>query len=79
VLRRICGSGGRLVKTADEELRNLYASPSTRMIKSRRMICAEHVAFMKEMRNSYKSSGGKPEGRPPFGRPRRRWEHNVRM
>jgi hypothetical protein len=49
------------------------------MIKSRRMKWARHVAHMGEMRNAYNSLVGKPEGNRQFGRPRCRWEDNIRM
>jgi hypothetical protein len=58
----------------------LYSSPSIiRIIKSTRMIWMGHVARMEEKRNSYRLSVGKPEGKRPLGRPRRRWVDNVRM
>jgi hypothetical protein len=50
-----------------------------RMIKSRRMKWAGHVARMGEMRNAYRLLVRKPEGRRPLGRQRRRREHNIRM
>jgi hypothetical protein len=49
------------------------------MIKSRRMRWAGHVARMGEKRNTYKILVGKPEGKRPFGRPRRRWVDNIKM
>jgi hypothetical protein len=58
----------------NEELRDLYSSPSiNRMFKSRRMRWARHVARMREKRNAYRLLVGKPEGKGPLGRPRRRW------
>jgi hypothetical protein len=64
----------------NEELHNLYASPNTiRVIKSRRMIWAGHVALLGGMRNAYKILVGKSEQKRPLGRPRRRWEHNITM
>ncbi|PNF23733.1 hypothetical protein B7P43_G18405, partial [Cryptotermes secundus] len=61
-------------KLHNEELHNLYSSPSIIiMIKSRRMRWAEHVARMGETRNAYRLLVGKPEGKRPLGRPRRRW------
>jgi hypothetical protein len=53
----------------NEELHYLYASPNiVRMIKSRRMRCAGHVARMGEMRNGYNILIGKSEGKGPLGR-----------
>ena len=49
------------------------------MIKSRRTRWAEHVARMEERRGIYRVLVGKPEGKRPLGRPRRRWEHNIKM
>jgi hypothetical protein len=58
----------------------LYSSPSIiRMIKSRRMRWAGHVARMREKRNAYRILVGNPEGRRPLGRPRRRWVDNIKM
>jgi hypothetical protein len=63
-------------KLHNEELHNLYSSPSIiRMIKSRRMGWAWHVARMVEKRNAYRILVGKPEGK----RPRRRWVDNIKM
>jgi hypothetical protein len=50
-----------------------------RQIKSRRMTWAGHVARMGEDRKVYKVLVGKPEGKGPLGRPRRRWEDGIRM
>jgi hypothetical protein len=67
-------------KLHNEELRDLYSSPSIiRIIKSKRMRLAGHVARMGEKRNPYRSLVGKPEGKRSLGRPRRRWVHNIRM
>jgi hypothetical protein len=85
VLRRIFGSKrhevtGEWRKLHSEELRSLYSSPDiTRQIKSRRMRWAGHVARMGEERNVYRVLVGKPEGKIPLGRPRRRWEDGIRM
>jgi hypothetical protein len=49
------------------------------MIKSRKMRCAGHVARMGEKRNAYRILVGKPEGKRPLGRPRRRWEDNIKL
>ena len=58
----------------------LYSSPNiVRVIKSRRMRWAGHVARMGEGRGVYRVLVGKPEGRRPLGRPRLRWEDNIRM
>jgi len=58
----------------------LLCSPNIIMvIKSRRMRWAGHVACMEEMRNTYKILVRKPEGKRPHGRPRHRWENNIRM
>jgi hypothetical protein len=58
----------------NEELHNLYSSPSIiRMIKSRRMSLIEHVARMEEKRNAYRILVGKPEGKRPLVRQIRRW------
>jgi hypothetical protein len=58
-----------------EELHNLYSSPNIiRMIKSRRMRWARHVACMGVKRNAYRILVGKPEGRP-----RRRWVDNIKI
>jgi hypothetical protein len=52
----------------------LYASPNIiRVIKSKRMRWAGHAVSMGNMRNAYKDLIGKPEGKRPLGRPRRRW------
>jgi hypothetical protein len=78
VLRRIFGPKrdevtGEWRKMHNEELHNLYSSPDLiRQIKSRRIRWAGHVARMGEGRNVYKVLMGKPEGKRPLGRPRRR-------
>jgi hypothetical protein len=67
-------------KLHNEELRDLYCSPSIiRIIKSRRMRSAGHVARIGEKRDAYRLLVGKPEKKRPLGRPRRRWEDNIRM
>jgi hypothetical protein len=64
----------------NEELSDLYCSPNiVRVIKSRRMRWAEHVARVGEIRGVYRVLVGKPEGKRPLGRPRRRWEDNIKM
>jgi hypothetical protein len=62
------------------ELHNFYSSPDIiRQIKSRRMRWAGHVARMGEGRNLYRVLVGKPEGKRPLGRPRRRWVDGIKM
>ena len=64
----------------NEELNDLYSSPNiVRVIKSRRMRWAEHVAPMGEERGVCRVWVGKPEGKRLLGRPRRRWVDNIRM
>jgi len=61
----------------NEELNDLYSSPNiVRVIKSRRMRWVGNVAHMGEKRRVYRVLVGKPEGRRPLGRPRRRWVDN---
>ena len=85
VLRRIYGPKrdevtGEWRKLHNDELKGLYSSPNiVRVIKSRRMRFAGHVARMGEGRVVYRMLLGKPEGKRPLGRPRRRWEDNIRM
>jgi hypothetical protein len=64
---------GGWTKLHNEELHGLYSSPSiVRVIKARRMIWAGHVACMGEVRGAYNILVGRPEGRRPLGRPKRR-------
>ena len=64
----------------NEELNDLYSSPNiVRVIKSRIMRLAGHVARMGEERGAYRVLVGKPEGKRPLGRPRRRCVDNIRM
>ena len=58
-----------------KELHSLYRSPNiVRVIKSRRLRWAGHVARMEEGRSAFKILTGKPAGKRPLGRPSRRWE-----
>jgi hypothetical protein len=67
-------------KLHNEELHDLYSSPSiVRVIKARRMRWVGHVALMGEVRGAYNILVGRLEGRRPLGRPRRRWENNIKM
>ena len=64
----------------NEVLHSLYRSPNIDwVIKSRRLGCAGHIARIEEGRSAFKSLTGKPTGRRPFGRFRRRWKKNIRM
>jgi len=79
VLRRIFGPRrddvtGEWRRLHNEELNDMYSSPNTvRVIQSRRMRWAGHVACMGEERGVYRVLVGKPEGKRPLRRPRRRW------
>ena len=85
VLRRIFGPRRDEVtvewrRLHNEELNDLYSSSNNvRVIKSRRMRWAGHVARMGEERGVYRVLVGKPEGKRPLGRPRHRWVDNIRM
>jgi hypothetical protein len=84
VLRRIYGpkreEDGSWRKLHNDELHGLYPSPNiVRAIKSRKMRWVEHVARMKEGRGVYRVLVGRPEGKRPLGRSRRRWEDNIKM
>ena len=64
----------------NEELNGFYSSPNVvRVIKSRRMKWAGHVARKGEERGVYRVLFGNPEGKRPLWRPRRRWVDNIRM
>jgi hypothetical protein len=85
VLRRIFGPmwdevTGEWRKLHNEELHNLYSSADIiRQVKSRQMRWTGHVARMGQERKMYKVLVGKPEGKRPLGRPRRRGEDRIRM
>jgi hypothetical protein len=67
-------------KLHSEELRDIHSSPSIiRIIKSKRMRSEVHVARMGEKRTAYGLLVGKPEGKRPLGRPRRRWVDSIKM
>ena len=83
VLRRIFGPRrdevtGEFRRLHSKELSDLYSSPNiVRVIKSRRMRWAGHVSGMGEEREAYRVLMGKPEGKRPFGIPRRRCVDNI--
>jgi hypothetical protein len=84
VLRKIFGpkreEDGPWRKLHNDELHSLYSSPNiVRVIKSRRMRWAGHVAHMGDGRGVYRVLVGRPEGKRPLGRPRRKWEDNIKM
>ena len=85
MLRRIFGPRrddvtGEWRRLHNGELNDLYSSPNiVRVIKSTRMRWAGHVARMGEERGVYRVLVGKPEGRRPLRRPRRRWVDNIRI
>jgi hypothetical protein len=85
VLRRIFGLKkdevtGEWRKLHNEELHDLHSLPSIiRIIKVRKLRWAGHVARMGQKKNAYRLLGGKPEGKRPLGRPRRRWLGNIKM
>jgi hypothetical protein len=63
-----------------EELYDLHSSPNiTRGIISRRMKSVVHVARRGQRRGAYRVLVGKPEGKTPIGRPKRRWEYNIKI
>ena len=70
---------GEWRKLHNEELNDLYSLPNiVRVVKSRRMRWAGHVAHMGEDTGMHRVLVGKPEGKRPLGRPRRRWEDNIK-
>jgi hypothetical protein len=83
VLRRVFGPKrdevtGEWRKLYNEELNSLYSLPNiVRVVKSRRMRWAGHVARMAEGRDVHRILVGKTEGTRPLGRPRNRWENNI--
>ena len=85
VLRRVFGPKrdeltGEWRKLHNEELNDVYSLPNiVRVVKSRRMRLAGHVARMGEDRGVHMVLVGKPEGKRPLGRPKCRWEDNIKM
>jgi hypothetical protein len=84
VLRRIFGpkreEDGSWRKLHNGELHSLYSSPNiVKVIKSRRMRWAGHVARMGEVKSVYGVLVRRPEGKRPLGRPRRRREDNINI
>jgi hypothetical protein len=85
LLRRISGlnrddiiEGSK--KLHNEELHNLHSSSNIiRMIRSRRMRLARHIACMRPKRNEYRVLVGKQERKKPLGTPRHKWENNIKM
>jgi hypothetical protein len=83
MLRRKCGpkmdeEAEKWRRLHNEELSDLYRVPNIfRVIKSRRMRWAGHIACMGKNRDVYMDLVGKPEGKRPLARPRRRWEDNI--
>ena len=79
MLRRVFGPKrdevtGKWIKLHNEELSDLYSLPNiVRIVKSRRMRCAGHVARMGQGRGVHRVLVGRPDGKRPLGRPRRRW------
>ena len=85
VLRKIFGAKRDEItrewrKLHNTELHALYSSPNIIIgdLKSRRLRWTEHVALMEKFRNVYRALVGKPEGKRCLGRPRRRWEINIK-
>ena len=87
MLRRIFGpkrdevtADWRKLHVHNEELNDLYCSPNiVQVIKSKRMRWAGHVARMGDRRGVYRVLVGKPDGKRPLGRPRRKWDDNIKI
>jgi hypothetical protein len=83
-LKRIFGpkreEDGSWRKLHNDELHSLHSLPNiVKVIKSRRMRGVGHVARMENEKSVYRILVGRPEGKRPLGRPRRRWEDNIKM
>jgi hypothetical protein len=79
-VKLVVGNRDIVASMCNDELHSLYSSPAiVRVIKSRRMRWAGHMARMGEGRGVYRVLVGRPEGKRPLGRPRRRWEDNIKM
>ena len=84
ILRRTLGlkryANGERRRLRNEELHSLYRSPNIfRVIKSRILRWAGHVARMEEGRSAFKNLKGKPTGKRPLGKPTGRWKNNIRI
>jgi hypothetical protein len=83
VLRKIFGpkmeEDGSWRKLHNDELYSMYSSPNIVRVVKCRLRWAGRVARMREGRGVYRVLGGRPEGRKPLGRPRRRWEDNIKV
>jgi hypothetical protein len=83
VLRKVFGpkreEDGSWRKLHNDELHDLYSPNIVRVIKSRRMRWAGHVTCMGEGRGAYRVLVGRPKGKRALGRPRHRWEDNIKM
>jgi hypothetical protein len=84
VLRKIFGpkreEDGSWKKLHNDESHSLYSLPNiVKVIKSRKMRWAGHVAYMGEGRGVYRVLIGRPKGKRPLGRPRCRWEDNIKL
>jgi hypothetical protein len=74
---KFCGGSSHFVPV--DTLIYILQFTVVRLIKARRIRWAGHVAHIGEVRGTYNILVGRPEGRRPLGRPRRRWEDNIKM